>query len=133
MMPLRCVGKGAGTAYAKQQAKAAELNAQNHGVKVQSPEGPGTVLSVAIANYLEEIKLTKKKKTLSTYTTALNYFTESCTKEHVSTIERKDMLQFSAFLRDVKEQSARSVYNKFENVMSFLKSQGIRGLVSKSF
>jgi len=126
------VGKDAGMAYVKQQGKSAELNAQNHGVKVEKPEGPGTLLSVAIANYLEETKLTKKKKTLSAYTTALNYFAESCTKEHVSQIERKDLLQFSAFLRDAKEQSARSVYNKFENVMSFLKSQGIRGLVSKN-
>jgi integrase len=42
------------------------------------------------------------------------------------------MLKFSAFLRDEKNQSPRSVYNKFENVMSFLKTQGIRGLVGKN-
>jgi integrase/recombinase XerD len=35
-------------------------------------------------------------------------------------------------LRDDKEQSPRSVYNKFENVMTFLKSQGIHGLVDKN-
>jgi len=123
------VGKDAGTAYVRQQAKIAELNAQNHGVKVEKPEGPGTLLSVAISNYLEEIKLTKKPKTLAAYTTALNYFAESCKKERITQIDRKDLLQFSAFLRGAKEQSARSVY---KNVMSFLKSQGIRGLVSKN-
>ena len=42
------------------------------------------------------------------------------------------MLQYAAFLRDEKEQGPRSVYNKFENVMTFLKSQGIRGLVGKN-
>lgn len=42
------------------------------------------------------------------------------------------MLRFAAFLRDEKEQSPRSTYNKFENVMTFLKAQGIRGLVNKS-
>ena len=35
-------------------------------------------------------------------------------------------------MRDEKEQAPRSVYNKFENVMSFLKAQGIRGLVGKN-
>ena len=42
------------------------------------------------------------------------------------------MLKFAAFLRDEKEQSPRSCWNKFSNVMSFLKSQGIRGLVQKN-
>jgi integrase len=42
------------------------------------------------------------------------------------------MLRFAAFLRDEKEQSPRSTYNKFENVMTFLKAQGIRGLVNKN-
>jgi integrase/recombinase XerD len=35
-------------------------------------------------------------------------------------------------IRDEKEQAPRSVYNKFENVMSFLKAQGIRGLAGKN-
>jgi integrase/recombinase XerD len=47
-------------------------------------------------------------------------------------IDRKDLLKFSAFLRDEKNQSPRSVHNKFENVMTFLKAQGIRGLVDKN-
>jgi hypothetical protein len=42
------------------------------------------------------------------------------------------LLKFCAFLRDEKEQAPRSVYNKFENLMSFLKAQGIRGLVGKN-
>jgi len=29
------------------------------------------------------------------------------------------LLKFSAFLRDEKEQAPRSVYNKFENLMTF--------------
>jgi len=32
----------------------------------------------------------------------------------------------------VKKQSPRSVYNKFENVVTFLKAQGIRGLMGKN-
>jgi integrase len=60
---------------------------------------------------------------------ALNYFTESCPKLYVHDIERRDMLKFCAFLRNDKEQAPRSCWNKFANVMSFLKANGIRGLV----
>src|SRR5207245_9095815 len=57
---------------------------------------------------------------------------ESCPKMYLADIDRKDLLKFSAFLRDVKKQSPRSVYNKFENIMTFLKAQGVRGLVGKN-
>jgi len=89
-------------------------------------------LAASIADYLEEVTLTKKPKTLAAYTTALSYFKESCHKLNVEDIDRKDLLKFCAFLRDEKEQAPRSVYNKFENLMSFLKAQGIRGLVGKN-
>lgn len=42
------------------------------------------------------------------------------------------MLKFAAFLRDDKHQAPRSCWNKFANVMSFLKSNDIRGLVKKN-
>ncbi len=42
------------------------------------------------------------------------------------------MLKFAAFLRDGKEQAPRSCWNKFSNVMSFLKANGIRGLANKN-
>ena len=63
---------------------------------------------------------------------ALEYFRESCHKLHVQDVTRKDMLMFAAFLRDEKEQSPRSCWNKFANVMSFLKTQGVRGLMQKN-
>jgi integrase/recombinase XerD len=44
----------------------------------------------------------------------------------VQDIERRDMLKFIAFLRDEKSHTLRSCWNKFSNVMSFLKAQGIR-------
>ena len=74
----------------------------------------------------------QKPKTLAAYTTALKYFTESCRKFYLHEIERYDMLKFVGFLRDEKKQSPRSVYNKFETVMTFLKANEIRGLVGKN-
>ena len=89
-------------------------------------------LATAVAQFLEETKLTKKPKTLAAYTTSLDYFTESCPKQYLEDIERRDLLKFAAFLRDEKEQAPRSCWNKFSNVMSFLKVNGIRGLAKKT-
>ncbi len=69
---------------------------------------------------------------MAAYTTALNYFTESCPKIYLQDIDRTDLLKFCAFLSDKKKRAPRSVYNKFENVMTFLKANGIRGLVGKN-
>ncbi len=127
------VGKDPATATARRLQKEAELNAVNNGVTVL-PDGRNgnRSLAAAVTDFLDETKLTKKPKTLAAYTTALNYFTESCPRLFLEDIERKDLLKFSAFLRERKKQSPRSVYNKFENLMSFLKANGIRGLVGKN-
>lgn len=52
---------------------------------------------------------------------------------YVDEIERKDPLKFAAFLRDEKEQAPRSCWNKFANVVSFLKAQGVCHLVRKNY
>jgi len=127
------VGKDAQEAAARRQRKEAELHALNYGVSVVPENGNGQLsVAAAVAQFLEETELTKKPKTLAAYTTALNYFTESCPKLYLEDIERKDLLKFCAFLREEKEQAPRSVYNKFENMMTFLKAQQIRGLVGKN-
>ncbi|MFZ0941247.1 MAG: tyrosine-type recombinase/integrase, partial [Candidatus Sulfotelmatobacter sp.] len=128
------VGKDPSDASARRQRKEAALNALNNGVSVVPDNGENGHRSIAtaVAEFLEETELSKKPKTLAAYTTSLNYFTESCPKLFLKDIERKDLLKFSAFLREHKNQSPRSVYNKFENLMSFLKANGIRGLVGKN-
>jgi integrase len=126
-------GKNPTDASVRRQRKEAELNAINYGVPVAAtePQDGHGLLSAAVAEFLEETQLTKKPKTYAAYTTALNYFTESCHKLYLKEIERTDLLKFAAFLRDEKEQAPRSVYNKFEILMTFLKACGIRGLVGK--
>jgi integrase/recombinase XerD len=127
------VGKDAQDAATRRLRKEAELNAFNNGVSVLPENGNGQrSLTSTVADYLDEIKLTKKPKTLAAYSTALGYFTESCRKMNLEEIERGDLLKFSAFLRDQKSQSPRSCWNKFANVMSFLKANGIRGLLNKN-
>jgi integrase/recombinase XerD len=127
------VGKDAADAAARRQRKEAELNAINNGVSVLPEAGNGrTSVAAAVVTFLDETELTKKPKTLAAYTTALSYFTESCPKIYLQDIERTDLLKFCAFLRDKKNQAPRTVYNKFENVMTFLKANKIRGLAGKN-
>lgn len=122
------VGTNAAEAAVQRLRKESELNARNHGVAIASTSTTRKrSLAGAVAEYLEEIKLSKKPKTYAAYSTSLAYFRESCPKMNLEEIERRDLLKYAAFLRDEKDQSPRSVANKFENVMSFLKSRGIRG------
>ena len=127
----QAVGRYYAIARAAQVRKEAELKGVPVNDSKPAPESRVT-LANAIAAYLEEKKLAKKKsKTLAAYTTALNYFQESCTKVYLHEIDRLDMLKFHTFLSDTKGQSPRSCWNKFSNVMGFLKGQGVKGLVKK--
>jgi len=127
------VGKDAQDAAARRLRKEAELNAVNNGVAVVPENGNGLrSFAATVAEYLEEVRLTKKEKTHAAYSTALGYFQESCHRQYLEEIERSDLLRFAAFLRDEKEQSPRSCWNKFSNVMTFLKAQGVRGLAKKN-
>jgi integrase/recombinase XerD len=126
------VGKDAADASARRQRKEAELNAVNNGAAIVPEKDGQRSVAASVADYLDETKLTKKPKTLAAYSTALSYFMESCHKLNLEEIDRKDLLKFCAFLRDDKEQAPRSCWNKFANVMSFLKANKIRDLVGKN-
>jgi integrase len=128
------VGKDAQDAATRRLRKEAELNAVNNGVAVVPENGANghRPLAAAVNEYLDEVRLTKKPKTLAAYSTSLAYFQESCRKMNLEEIERRDLLKFAAFLRDEKEQAPRSCWNKFNNVMSFLKAHGIRGIARKN-
>jgi integrase len=127
------VGKDAADACARRLRKEAELNAVNHGISVVSESDNGRrSLAGAIAEYLADVKLTHKPRSYAAYRTALGYFAESCPKLYLEEVDRRDLIKFAAFLRDDKEHAPRTVYNGFEHVMTFLKSQKIRGLVGKN-
>ena len=128
------VGKDAQDAAAQRLRKEAELNAKNHGVAVTpTPSNNGhRVLSAAIAEWLAEIKLTKKPKTFAAYSKGLGYFAESCNKQYVEDVERRDLLAFTAYLRDNKELAPQTCHNRFRYVVSFLKWCNIRNLAHKN-
>ena len=119
------VGKGPADASARRRRKAAELNAVNHGVAVEPENGQNghREVATAVAEFSDETKLTKKPKTLAASRAALRYRLESCHRLPLEDIERRDLLKFSAFLRDEKEQARRAPAGRgFSNLMSFLKA-----------
>jgi integrase len=89
-------------------------------------------LQRAADEYLAEIRATRKKKTHQAYTVALKYFAEVIGGDKpVAEITRAHMLDYRVYLREEKKQEARSEWNKFSNVMGFLKMQGVRPGVTK--
>lgn len=130
------VGKNAADALARQIKQEQILRTKAMGVEVlDTPvngNGSENALASAVKEYLADIKLSRKDKTYAAYSHSLKLFLESCHKRKVEDVERRDMLQFAAFLRDDKELEPRTVWNKFNNVMSFLKVNGVRGIVQKN-
>ena len=126
------VGKDAADANARRLRKEAELNAVNNGVAV-ADEGPNSkrrVIESAVAEYLDEIKITRSEATHSAYELALRNFTESCPKVYLEEIDRSDLLHYIQHLRD-HELSDRTCHNRFEHLLTFLKAFGIEKLAKK--
>jgi integrase len=87
-------------------------------------------LASAIADYITETKATRSSKTASGRAYELGLFQQCCTKMYLDQIDRRDLMDFVAAQRE-QGYSDRTIYNRFESVVIFLKAQGIRGLVSK--
>ena len=121
------------TPAARRQRKEAELNAVNNGVAVvpEWPERP-QISGRSRRRFPRRNRAHEEAEDPGRILDRLDYFVESCHKLNLEEIDRKDLLKFSAFLRDEKDQAPRSVYNKFENVMTFLKANGIRGLAART-
>jgi integrase/recombinase XerD len=127
------VGKDAISAAARRHRQEQILASRAAGIRVlDSRNGQDVLLINAVNDYLDDIRLGKKPKTYAAYKTAVDYFSESCKKQYLAELDRRDLLQYSAFLRDEKDHSPRTVRNNFGNLMSFLKSAGVRGLANKN-
>jgi integrase/recombinase XerD len=131
----KTAGKDAAQAYTQKLRKEAALNAVAKGLTIGSDNdehGRKRPMVLAVADFLEEVRLTRKEKTYEGYEIALKYFQESCKKRYVQDVEKIDLLKYSAFLRDEKKQSPRSVHNKFACVLTFLTANGLPKLVGKN-
>jgi integrase/recombinase XerD len=89
-------------------------------------------LDVAAAEYKDEVnRSAKKPRTKSAYCKSVDIFLESCTKIYLQDVDRTDLVACHAFCRDVMEMNARSCWNRFTNVLFFLKAHGITKLAKQ--
>jgi hypothetical protein len=100
-------------------------------------------LGAAIAEYLTTGKAAEKnwgKHTRQTYTLGLGLFRESCSKTDLHDVDGDDLRRFKVFLRKQETQTKtfkkriddRTVWNHFNNVVSFLNTYGLRNLIPQS-
>jgi len=129
------VGSDATAAYNSLKKKQSEFDAIARGLIVTDPMGEEDTrlrLRAAKSEFLEDIQLSRQRKTWLGYCLSLSYFTQCCSKTYVEEIDRKDLLRFVVFLRDERELAPRTVHNKFAEVLTFLAAQGVPKLVSKN-
>jgi integrase/recombinase XerD len=122
------VGNDAMKADRERQRQESILNGKAQGMT--HANGDGMPLVVAIDLFLDDYRISRAKKTWQQYKKALEYFRDSCNKRLVSEITRRDLLQFTVFLRE-QGLAPRTVANKFEFAMTFLKAQKVTGLLQK--
>jgi integrase len=98
------------------------LDAKDKGLTVAEADRVDGTNRVAtkVAEYLNETKANKSRKTWQAYSNSLAYFTESCSRQNVQDVTRKDLLDFKTYLR-AEKMSERSVHNNFGNIATFLK------------
>ena len=87
------------------------------------------MLADACAEFLEEIRQQRTRKTLAQYTTALEYFQASCPRIKVHTVDRQHLMRYMAFLADEKHLAPRTIWTKLTVIVQMLKAYGVTNLL----
>jgi integrase/recombinase XerD len=130
----RSVGNNPIDAYAAQERQRQLLAAKAHGIAVEddTDRKRGLTLSVACADFLDEIKVQRRPKTFHQYRVALRYFEEFCGDIALSAAaDRKQLLKFLHFMLQRKELSRRTSWTKLNVVVQMLKAHGHKGVLKR--
>lgn len=128
-----CVGAELDAAMAAKSRREGKPEPKEPSTENRKPAAPTSrELAGAVKKYLDGIALRKKPKTYAAYSKALDYFKASCNKVHLDEITPDDLLQYAVDLRDKYEHSPRTVSNKFEHEMTFLKKMGVKVPIDKN-
>jgi integrase len=109
---------------------AAELGITITGLDNEGGESTRVKISDAISQYLDDIKGSKAHKTWLCRKRVASYFQQSCSKCFLDEVDRRDLLDFRAFLYR-RKLSDRSVYNAFQCILTVFRALGFSGLVAK--
>lgn len=112
-----------------------ELAGGQLATKLSPPEDavrtPSTSLTIAIADYLTEVKAHRSHKTHLAYSKTLTLFMESCSKPTVAAIDRKDLMNFILFLK-TQGSGKRTVRNRIDFLQIFLHKMGLPSVLTGS-
>jgi integrase/recombinase XerD len=92
------------------------------------PAGPTITVLCAKDAYLAELKGSRSKKTISAYSHILGCFSERVAEKLLTELTRHDLL---AHMSDLREGGAseRTIHNHIAGIITFLKSQGLSGML----
>jgi integrase len=122
-----CVGSDADKALAEQIKQRTILQARSHDLEVNDPNATNTTrvrVADAVAEYVEGGKR-KSRRTLMGRKHLMAMFQESCGKLYMDQIDRRDILNFTDFLR-ARGLGDRSVFNAYDGVKAFCNANHIR-------
>jgi hypothetical protein len=126
------VGRNAAQAQQAQEQKNLMLQAKARGLSLEE-KSPDVTLADACADFLDEVRQQRTRKTLAQYSVALEYFQASSPAASLQSIERGDPMRYMAFLAEEKHLAPRSIWTKIVIVVQMLKSYGIVDLLSPRF
>lgn len=97
----------------------------------REPEDKGPRTADAIATYISDAGDYKAYRTYVSYRETLRLFAESCKKEHLKKIDRRDILNFIDHLRK-RGNRPRTIANRVSCVLTFLRKQGFKDIIHPS-
>lgn len=84
----------------------------------------------AIAQYLADVRARRSVQAADRLQPLFNDFRGLCRKRSLRTINRRDLISYMASLRE-RGFADRTIFNRISTLMSFLRSFGIEGLLSR--
>ncbi len=89
---------------------------------------PKHLMTEAMQEYLQEVRLFRAPKTIAACENILSRFTGKCSAAHVEDVCRRDLLGHMAALKQ-EGLSDRTIFNHMTRVNTFLRANGVTGLL----
>ena len=87
-------------------------------------------LESAITEYLADVRARRSTRAADRLEWLFNDFRDVCPKILLHSIKRRDLISYMALLRD-RGLADRTIFNRISTILSFLRSFGIEGLLSR--
>jgi integrase len=91
---------------------------------------PSVTLADAIDAFLLERKASQNPTSVRRMTKELSNFAETTGRKYLSEVTRADIFTYWSWLKDVRGSAPRTIYNRIQTVLTFLKNRGVTRLLS---